>query len=221
MSASPRTGLKSRRVRALLAGGLVLGVGGTVVLAAWTDSEFAEATFTAGSFNLEGSDDGTTYADQDTVDNALGLTFTDDLGGADLVGNMAPDDVVYASYFLRLAAYFLRLAAGTTVDAEVTPVGITGTDPLTTNSDAISWSLIEVTAGSCEAGTATGNPVASGTDLTAATFTAEGVLSLTAGADGAAGAPVELCFTATAGPEGTFEQGLATDATWQFDAVSL
>lgn len=31
-----------RKVRAILAGGLVLGVGAAVVLAAWNDSEFAQ-----------------------------------------------------------------------------------------------------------------------------------------------------------------------------------
>ena len=43
-------------VRAILAGGLVLGVGAAVTLAAWNDSEFATGTFGAGSFNLEGQE---------------------------------------------------------------------------------------------------------------------------------------------------------------------
>ncbi|MBK0418866.1 hypothetical protein JD276_07450 [Leucobacter sp. CSA1] len=41
------------RVRALLAGALVLGVGGTATLAAWTDEERATATVTAGTFALQ------------------------------------------------------------------------------------------------------------------------------------------------------------------------
>lgn len=52
-----------RKVLAVLAGGLVLGVGAAITLAAWNDSEFATGTFTAGSFNLQGSTDGTTYAE--------------------------------------------------------------------------------------------------------------------------------------------------------------
>ena len=44
-------------IRAILAGGLVLGVGAAVTLAAWNDSEFVTGTFTAGTFNLRGVDD--------------------------------------------------------------------------------------------------------------------------------------------------------------------
>jgi predicted ribosomally synthesized peptide with SipW-like signal peptide len=39
-------------VRALLAGGLVLGVGATATIAAWTDQELATSTVTAGSFSI-------------------------------------------------------------------------------------------------------------------------------------------------------------------------
>ena len=52
----------NRKILAVLAGGLVLGVGVAVTLAAWNDSEFATGTFTAGSFNLEGSTTGDTDA---------------------------------------------------------------------------------------------------------------------------------------------------------------
>lgn len=55
-----------RKVLAVLAGGVVLGVGVGVTLAAWNDSEFATGTFTAGSFNLEGS---TTSATADYADH--------------------------------------------------------------------------------------------------------------------------------------------------------
>lgn len=41
------------RVRALLAGALVLGVGGTATLAAWTDEEYATAEISAGTFAME------------------------------------------------------------------------------------------------------------------------------------------------------------------------
>lgn len=196
----------SKKIKALLAGGLVLGVGGTVVLAAWTDSEFAEGIFTAGSFNLEGSDDGTTYADQDTVDGALQLTFSD------LFDNLAPEDTTYA-------AYWLRLDAPTTTDATLTPTSVTATDITGTNADAISWTLTQVDSGDCEAGTAVGTVVASGStldELTGAT-----TLDLTANAAGTAGTAVPLCFAVTAGAEDTFEQAGQTSAVWQFDATSV
>ncbi|MGF6824498.1 putative ribosomally synthesized peptide with SipW-like signal peptide [Microbacterium sp. ZKA21] len=44
--------LRSLRVRAVLAGALVLGVGGSATLAAWTDQELASTTVTAGTFSL-------------------------------------------------------------------------------------------------------------------------------------------------------------------------
>ncbi|MEJ7649283.1 MAG: SipW-dependent-type signal peptide-containing protein [Nakamurella sp.] len=43
---------RRRKFRAVLAAGLVLGVGGAVTLAAWNDSEYATGTFTAGTFNM-------------------------------------------------------------------------------------------------------------------------------------------------------------------------
>lgn len=52
----------SRKIAAVLAGGLVLGIGAATTMAAWTDSQYAKATFTAGVFKLESSADGSTWA---------------------------------------------------------------------------------------------------------------------------------------------------------------
>ncbi|GAB3666024.1 hypothetical protein GCM10027591_15100 [Zhihengliuella somnathii] len=191
--------------RALLAGGMVLGVGAAVTLAAWTDSEFAEGLFTSGSYNLEGSDDGETYADHATEAGALQLTF------AGLFDNLAPEDTTYASYWLRLDA-----ATGT--DATVTPTAVVGTDIAGTNADAISYTITQVTGGDCEAGTATGMVVAEGTTLNE--LTGGTAMDLASNGAGTAGTPVELCFAVTAGAEGTFEQNGQTSAVWQFDSTS-
>ncbi|GAA2174298.1 hypothetical protein GCM10009846_19710 [Agrococcus versicolor] len=43
------------RLRAVLAGGLVLGVGTTATLAAWNDSEYATTSVTSGSFGIVGA----------------------------------------------------------------------------------------------------------------------------------------------------------------------
>nr|WP_269212007.1 SipW-dependent-type signal peptide-containing protein [Zhihengliuella flava] len=190
-----------------MAGGLVLGVGAAVTLAAWTDSEFAEGLFTAGSYNLEGSDDGVTYADQDTADGALSLSFST------LFDNLTPGDTTYASYWLRLDA-------DTTTDATVTPAGVTGTDTNenSPNAGAISYTITQVSGGDCEAGEATGTVVAEGTTLNDQTgATAMDLVSNGAGTDGT---PVQLCFAVTAGAEGSFQQGGATTAVWQFDSTS-
>lgn len=52
----------SRKIAAVLAGGLVLGIGAATTMAAWTDSQYAKATFTAGVFKLESSADGSAWA---------------------------------------------------------------------------------------------------------------------------------------------------------------
>jgi len=44
---SRRAGTGFRRLRAVLAGGLVLGVGAALTLAAWNDAEFATGSFQA------------------------------------------------------------------------------------------------------------------------------------------------------------------------------
>lgn len=89
---------RRNKIYAVLAGGLVLGVGGAVTLAAWNDSEFATGNFTAGSFVFEGSEDGTTWGEHATEGAAAALTFSEDFD------NLSPDDVVYAPYALRLTA---------------------------------------------------------------------------------------------------------------------
>lgn len=105
-----------RKVLAVLAGGLVLGVGAAVTLAAWNDSEFGAADFGAGTFVFQGSTDGTTFEDHASEEGAAQLAFET---GAD---NLAPGDVVYEAYALSLA--------GSTSDAmleAVAPVDAAGT----------------------------------------------------------------------------------------------
>ncbi len=88
---------KRRKVTALLAGGLVLGVGAVVTLASWNDSEFATGgTFGAGSFTFQGSPDDMTFSDHSSVGTAANLTFS---AG---VGDLSPGDIVYAPYALRV-----------------------------------------------------------------------------------------------------------------------
>jgi predicted ribosomally synthesized peptide with SipW-like signal peptide len=56
-SARTRPSRTFRRVRALLAGGLVLGVGATMTIAAWTDQELATSTVSAGTFSIASRSD--------------------------------------------------------------------------------------------------------------------------------------------------------------------
>ncbi|MBW9093797.1 hypothetical protein JNB62_08895 [Microbacterium jejuense] len=108
-SGTDRTTFTRRKIYAVLAGGLVLGVGAALTLAAWNDSEFATSDFAAGTFEFQGSTDGTTWADHPTEGEAASLTFST---GFD---NLAPEDVVYAPYALQLTA-------ASTVSADLTAV---------------------------------------------------------------------------------------------------
>lgn len=202
-----------RKVLAVLAGGLVLGVGVAVTLAAWNDSEFATGTFTAGSFNLEGSTAGDVdgnYSDHNVDDGDAAATLAFDLP-ADLVGNMSPADVVYAGFWVRLAE-------GTTTGATLVADGTTADDPATSNSAELSYAVYQLAPGAtCNAASATGTPVASGASLDLQTVATP--ITLVEGADATtAGTAVQLCFRVEAGAD--LEQGLATTATWEFAATS-
>ncbi len=200
---------RSQKIRAVLAGGVVLGVGAAVTLAAWNDSEFAQGDFTAGSFNLEGSLDNLTYTEHDTAGTAA-VVFDATTGNG---GNMSPDDVVYQ-------AYWVRLDAPTTSDA--TMVLDTTTNTATgTNAPNLSYSVYELApAATCDATTvATAPVVGSGTSLT--DRTAGTTVNLTANAAGTPGDAVQLCFEVTAAAEGTLIEGGPASTVWGFQATSV
>ena len=188
------------KVRALLAGGLVLGVGATVVLAAWNDSEFGTGTFTAGSFNLQGSTNGTAYSDHAAAPGAT-LPFTVN------PGNLAPGETVYAPFAVRLAA-------NTSTGATVTVNGATAGGSSIAN---LTYELIQPTAFGCDAST-------TGTGLVTAGTALDGTLSgVTFNLDAGSpvtdpGDPVFLCFKVTAGAG--LVQGQSGTATWELSAAS-
>lgn len=199
-----------RKVLAVLAGGLVLGVGVAGVLAAWNDSEFATGTFTAGAFDLEGSTDGTTFSDHnvDDGDTAAALAFTLPAG---VVGNMSPSDTVYAGLWVRLAA-------GTTTGADLGADGTTADPAASSNTDHLSYAVYQLAPGAtCDAASAVGTPIATGATLDAQTGVTTVPLTEGATAD-TAGTAVQLCFAVTA--DAALEPGLVTDATWKFTATS-
>jgi len=196
---------KSRKVRAILAGGLVLGVGAAVTLAAWTDEEWATGTFGAGSFNIQGSTTGDEADFTDHASEAGAATLAFELPAAE---NLSPGDTVAAPFVLRTDA---ETTYGATVE-------LTNAIGAGANAEFLSYEITEVGAvGDCVEG-ATGTQIApAGTalsDITGATgFTLE------AGADAAAGAPAVLCFEVTAA-EGLVQGGDGT-ATWEFTATSV
>ncbi|MDN5726918.1 MAG: SipW-dependent-type signal peptide-containing protein [Propionibacteriales bacterium] len=96
----------SRKLRAVLAGGLVLGVGAAVTLAAWSDDEFAAGQFSAGQFSLVGNTASTGLVNHDQANPAT-LAFETNPDA------LAPGDVVDE-------VYYVALGDGTTDDANVT-----------------------------------------------------------------------------------------------------
>lgn len=197
---------RSRMIRAILAGGLVLGVGAAVTLAAWNDSEFATGTFAAGTFNMQGSTtDGVTFTDH-PVGSPGTLTFT----VAPLL--LSPGDTVYAPFALRLAA-------NTTNNANVVvtpPAAVTGT--IAAN---LTYEVVRTTAFTCGAGTvdSTGTSlITAGTAVTAVAGPNTFVLNKGAPVT-TAGATQFLCFKVTAAAGLT--QGQTGTVTWQFTASSI
>ena len=198
----PTARLAGRKVKAVLAGGLVLGIGAAVVLAAWNDSEFGTALFTAGHFDLVGSVDGTTFTDHPAGAPAA-LTFSapfDDL---------SPSDVV-------AAPFVLHLTAETTDDATLTVASAVGSG---TAEAELSYGIIEV------ASVAACTPTATGTALVPAGTPLDSVgtpvsTALVQSVDGVApGADVFTCVQVTA--SATLAQDTASVGTWEFAAVSV
>jgi len=190
---------RSRRFRAILAGGLVLGVGAAVTLAAWNDSEFARGTFAAGSFNMVGSIDGTTFTDHATDPTAAVMTVS--------TNNLTPGDTAAAGFAVRLAAVTTSDAVVTVTNSSTT--GTVSNLTYTVLDTGSTYGCTTATTGTALVPAAT----ALGSVPGSTTFTlAKGA---TTGEEGVA---KNLCFKVTAGAG--LAQGQTGTATWQFTAAS-
>jgi predicted ribosomally synthesized peptide with SipW-like signal peptide len=192
-----------RKVAAVLAGGLVLGVGTMATLASWNDSEFASATFTAGKFNLEGAVDASqaTFGEHASSGAAGGLTFTTPFN------NLTPTDVI-------AAPFAVRLAANTTNNATLTLTAATNTSGTVAN---LTYEVLKTITPGCTTATTGSTVVPAGTAVTS--VTGASTVSLAMGSPTTnAGAPAYLCFKVTAGA--ALAQSQAGVVTWQFNAVS-
>lgn len=189
------------RARAVLAAGLVLGVGATVTLAAWNDSEYASGTLTAGTFGIVGSTDGTTFTDHAATPGAT-ISFTLPAGA------MIPGSVVYGRFVVKTAP-----------NSVVGSLTLTPTSPVTGPTNLGQF----LTYGA--------KILPTGTACTAATYAASAAVSVAAGslltvgdatprplsANGAS--DVNYCFAVTL-PIGVDNaaQGKTVLASWQFTA---
>lgn len=188
------------RVRAVLAGALVLGVGGTLTLAAWTDTEYATGQFAASTFGIVGSTNGTDFGDHPT--GAPGtLVF------ASSPGAMSPGVTTYSKFVVKTTP--ATNVAGTVMLSGATVIGGLGTH--------LRYGVRVI-------------PVASAcnqTSFNAGTTVVATNSALTDGATAvqtmavAGGNPVAYCFGVTL-PAGTpnAAQGQTATATWVFTATS-
>lgn len=182
------------KVRAVLAGALVLGVGAAATVAAWNDSEFASGTFEASTFTIVGSTNGMAFDQHPDAATAAGLTFTAP------VDAMSPGTTVYALFSVKTTA-------------ESTASGTVSVTAASGNSSGLgqwlSYDVRTISGTTCnEAAFAGGIAVATdGSDTRAVAA---------AGAD-----QVNYCFAITL-PAGTPNeaQGTSVTARWTFAATS-
>ncbi|RIJ70127.1 hypothetical protein D1871_19970 [Nakamurella silvestris] len=81
------------KTKALLAGGLVLGIGVAVTMAAWTDNEFAQGTFSTSTFDTQSSvNEGVAWNDN-AVSPGATMSFA--------ATGMSPGTVRYAPLAIR------------------------------------------------------------------------------------------------------------------------
>jgi len=203
------------RLRALLSGGLVLGLGAVATLASWNDSEYTRVSLTSSVFNTESSVNGLPYADNATSPGPI-VTFA----GA----GFSPGTSVYLPVLIRSKA----TSVPGTVVLEAPVVG--GADAATLGA-AFVYRVVRPTVSgtgtiTCDVSAfAAGSTYVVGTSATSRAFTAGQevglVNTLAAGAPAAAGAVTGFCFQITlpAGADNSL-QGKAATATWRFVATS-
>ncbi|GAB5078615.1 hypothetical protein ARTHROSP310_17570 [Arthrobacter sp. AD-310] len=222
-SAKPRSE-KATKVRALLAGGLVLGIGAAFTLAAWTDNEWVFGQSENGGgpgtkvYHMQqntwtGPAGDAVWGDKDAAPGGA-LTFS---VNAD---NLVPGTTVYAPMQLRASDKSQSLVATLTGAARLDEA-----DSVTNSSalyGALRYQLKQgVDKDLCNAA----NFGPNGTDLVRVGSTlstrSDTPINLPAGAtDAAPGTPVSLCFALTLPSSAGVElQGLKTTPVWTFSST--
>jgi predicted ribosomally synthesized peptide with SipW-like signal peptide len=198
---------KRRKAKAILAGGLVLGIGAAVTLAAWNDSEFIFGEFGTGTFNVQGSADGVNFAEHSTSDTKANLSFSVNYD------NISANETV-------AAAYALRLDETSTYSASVEVAEATAGGDMTT-AGKLSYSITKVGSFAECTPLATGTTVVpAGTDFGSTPVVTPFVLAKPQELNGAAspGSSTFVCIKVTA--DADLPQGKAANATWKFVATS-
>ncbi|MFP3462028.1 SipW-dependent-type signal peptide-containing protein [Arthrobacter globiformis] len=198
---------KRRKAKAILAGGLVLGIGAAVTLAAWNDSEFVFGDFKSGGFNVQGSTNGVDFAEHSTADDKENLSFSTNYD------NLSANETVAAAYALRLDEKSTYAASVGAAEA------VAGGDA--TTAGKMSYGIIKVDSIAACTPDATGTTiVAAGTAFGATPVVTPFVLAKPQEVNGttAAGASTFVCIKVKA--DADLPQGKAVTATWKFVATS-
>lgn len=199
-----RSSARTQRLRAVLAGGLVLGIGAAVTLAVWTDTVHLKTDVsTGGGIDLEASIDGGAYAQYDTAGTAGVITFSTGL----IAGN--------STYYKPVK---VRLAAGAANDATVT---LTQAAP-SASVAGLSYSIFP--SATCSAAALpTGTALVSAQPVTlggVATLPTPPAFDLARGATAAvAGTDQNLCFVLTASST-LAENVSAANLTWTLTGIA-
>ena len=130
LSERPRASIK---VRAALAGGLVFGLAAGLTVASWTDAERVGATFTASSFDLQSS--------------LQGSAFTNSASVSGNVAGLYPGSLAYISLKVKTAA--VSTAGTVSLSAAADSAGL----------DAVLRYRVVQTAAACTSTAFTGSPV--------------------------------------------------------------
>lgn len=199
---------RKRKRKALLAGGLVLGLGAAATLAAFSDDVFGSGSFNTGDFNIQGSADGTGYAEHSTAGDAADLTFA--LNAL----QMSPGQTVYAPFSIRIDA-------DSTLDGEITHDFVEASGTL---AGLLTYSMASNSADcSVDAPPATFDW---GTNVSVNGPTAgDSEVALESNGAGTAGTPIQVCIAVTLDDNqaavDAADKTNPTTVTWGWNAQSV
>jgi len=195
-----------RQARALLAGGIAFGIGASVTVAAWNDTESGTGEFRAGEFQLEANIDGTWNATRQ-------MTFTS--------GAMFPGAVTYAPVRLRTTP-------NTTVPGDMTVTGTGRTSGSGAIADHLEYrAVIQPVTGAthptCGAGVFTTSATyAFGSSSSWQAMSAGVVSPVARRLDAAQGSTLQYCFEVRLRSNApNSAQGTRAGYTWTWDATSV
>ncbi|MFP3462029.1 SipW-dependent-type signal peptide-containing protein [Arthrobacter globiformis] len=192
------------RIRAVLAGALVLGVGASVTFASWTDSEHAAGTFTASTFRLESSTQTTDWRDSTSAtDASLTVNAT----------GLSPGASGYS--WLNI-----RTTVGSTVGGIVV---LTSSTPVGDLSPQLEYRAVLTSAATtCDASAFSGAPTfIAGSSSAYLAASAVGTPTVSSPIAAAGNSPLRYCFDVRikTGADNSF-QGKSATVSWLFTGTS-